>query len=204
MISEPAEPPYSHPALKIRHLYAGGCSVLGLISAVQYADSMAHLARLRTTILPAVGAVLSFCLTASSAGAQDRNAVSTSRDSGIVRLPVIDRARHPVQAPLHCGGAVSDQGVLDGAGRSGLHLVWHAVRAKPVRWLQVQVVQARSRAPGQPERSLHSRRCSRTAPARFGSEAISSWTDSTQTPRHLLTIVSIPRIRKRRQLPSPT
>jgi ligand-binding sensor domain-containing protein len=32
-----------------------------------------------------------FCITPSSAGAQDRNAVSTSRPSGIVKLPVVDK-----------------------------------------------------------------------------------------------------------------
>ena len=36
-------------------------------------------------------------------------------------------------------------------------MVWDAVRAEPLRRLQVQVVQARPRAPGQPERRLHSR-----------------------------------------------
>ena len=32
-----------------------------------------------------------FCITASGAGAQDRDAASTSRRSGIVKLPVIDK-----------------------------------------------------------------------------------------------------------------
>jgi ligand-binding sensor domain-containing protein len=32
-----------------------------------------------------------FCVTASGAGAQDRNAVSTSRHGGIVKLPVVDK-----------------------------------------------------------------------------------------------------------------
>jgi PAS domain S-box-containing protein len=51
---------------------------------------MAHLARHRRILRTFLGALILFCITASDAGAQDRNTVSTFRDNGIVRLPVID------------------------------------------------------------------------------------------------------------------
>ena len=42
---------------------------------------------------PSLGswALMLFCITASGAGAQDHKPVSTARDNGIVRLPVIDQ-----------------------------------------------------------------------------------------------------------------
>ena len=52
---------------------------------------MAHSARHRRILLSVLGALMLFCVTASGAGAQDRNAASTSRHGGIVKLPVVDK-----------------------------------------------------------------------------------------------------------------
>ncbi len=67
------------------------------------------------------------------------------------------RDGHSVHAPLYCRWPVSDKGVPDLAGQSGLHLAWHSVRSKQVRWLQVQNLRARSRQAEQPEWCLHQR-----------------------------------------------
>ena len=52
---------------------------------------MAHSARHRRILLSVLGTLMLFCITASGAGAQDRIAASTSRHSGIVKLPVVDK-----------------------------------------------------------------------------------------------------------------
>ena len=52
---------------------------------------IAHSAKHGRTLLSVLGTVILFFVSASGAGAQDRKAVSTSGDSGIVRLPVIDQ-----------------------------------------------------------------------------------------------------------------
>ena len=43
------------------------------------------------TLLFVLGVLVLFCVTAPGAGAQERNAASTSRDGGIVTLPIIDK-----------------------------------------------------------------------------------------------------------------
>ena len=52
---------------------------------------MAHSARQRRILFLVLGALMLFCVTASGADAQDRTASSTSRDGGIVKIPVVDK-----------------------------------------------------------------------------------------------------------------
>ena len=52
---------------------------------------MLHSARHRRILRTVLVTLMLFCVTASGAGAQDRNAASTSRHSGIVKLPVVEK-----------------------------------------------------------------------------------------------------------------
>ena len=52
---------------------------------------MAHSARQRKILFLVLGALMLFCVMPSSAGGQDRNAGSTSRHRGLVKLPVVDK-----------------------------------------------------------------------------------------------------------------
>ena len=51
---------------------------------------MAH-SRYRRIVRTVMGTLMLCCVTASSAGAQDRIAVSASRQTGIVKLAIIDK-----------------------------------------------------------------------------------------------------------------
>ena len=64
---------------------------------------------------------------------------------------------HSLRTSLHSRRAVANKGCSDCSGRSGLHLVWHAIWAQPVGRLQLQSVRSRPRKSEQPQRSLHQR-----------------------------------------------
>jgi hypothetical protein len=65
------------------------------------------------------------------------------------------RKGYTFHATFHRGWAVANQSNPDRARRSGLHVVWVGVRPKPIRWLQVQNLQARARAREQSGRRDH-------------------------------------------------
>ena len=72
-------------------------------------------------------------------------------------------------SPLQTG--CPDQGDLDRAGRSGLHVVWHAVRVNRYDGYKFKVFK---HDPGRPDSlsGVYVHACSRTGPARFGSQTI--------------------------------
>ena len=52
---------------------------------------MGHSARHQRILFSVVRTLMLFCVTASGAGAQNRNAASTSLDRGIMKLPIVDK-----------------------------------------------------------------------------------------------------------------
>ena len=119
---------------------------------------------------------------------QDRKAVSTSRHSGIVKLPVVDKQDIRF-LPFSVNGGASEPDQEHHAGRLRLPVAGdHEQRVVPVRRVPPRALPARAWRSGQFDAPTASGPFTRIAPARSGSErrAGSTALDATQRDVHTL------------------
>jgi hypothetical protein len=165
---------------------------------------MAHSSRHRRILRTLLGVLMLLCFTPSGgADAQDRNAVPTSRDSGIVRLPIIDQQDIRFKRLSTIDGL--SQTKVSSILQDDQGFIWFGTQYGLNRYDGYKF-KLFKHEPGRPDSlsGVYVHALFKDRSTRFGSQTISSWTDSTQPPRHLLTIVSIPKIPRRCHLPSST